>query len=60
MRRPALADRCTVALDATGVGAPVLDMLRKANLGCRIVPVITTGGERASDAGGFGMFPSET
>src|SRR2546422_486408 len=27
LRRPALAGRCTLAMDATGVGQPVLDML---------------------------------
>src|SRR5712691_4647559 len=53
LRRPALAGRCTLVMDATGVGAPVLDMLRKANLGCRITPVILTGGERESHACGF-------
>jgi hypothetical protein len=46
-----------VVMDATGVGAPVLDMLRKANLGCRIAPVIMSGGERASHAGGLWHVP---
>jgi hypothetical protein len=59
VRRPALADRCTVVMDATGVGAPVLDMLRKANLGCSIMPVILTGGERASQAGGLWHVPKK-
>src|SRR6266481_650140 len=44
--RPALFGRCELAMDATGLGMPVLDMLRAANLGCRIVPVLLTGGER--------------
>src|ERR1700734_707888 len=35
-QRRALAGRCTVVMDATGVGAPVLDLLRRANLGCGI------------------------
>ena len=48
LRRPALAGRCALAMDATGVGQPVLDMLRRANLGCSIAPVIITGGERES------------
>src|SRR5205085_4277109 len=33
--------------DATGVGGPVMDLLRAARLGCPIVPVVITGGERA-------------
>ena len=55
--RPALAGRCTLTMDATGVGQPVLDMLRKANLGCSIAPVIITGGERESHAGGLWHVP---
>ena len=47
LRRPALG-RCALAIDATGVGQPVLDMLRRANPGCSIAPVIITGGERES------------
>src|SRR5882762_8049996 len=57
LRRPALAGRCTLVMDATGVGAPVLDMLRKANLGCWIAPVILTGGERESHSGGLWHVP---
>ena len=40
----ALAGRCTLVMDATGVGAAVLDLLRGADLGCGIEPVILTGG----------------
>src|SRR5213593_579438 len=36
VRAPELAGRCTLVMDATGVGAPVLDMLRQADLGCGI------------------------
>ena len=54
---PAVAGRCTLAMDATGVGQPVLDMLRKAKLGCSIAPVIITGGERESHAGGLWHVP---
>ena len=57
LRRPALPGRCTLVMDATGVGQPVLDMLRKANLGCSIAPVIMTGGERESHAGGLWHVP---
>lgn len=40
--------RCTVVLDGTGVGAPVRDMLRQANLECEIVSVTITGGQHAN------------
>ena len=35
----------TLVVDATGVGAPVVDMLRRADLPCRLMPVTITGGE---------------
>jgi hypothetical protein len=44
------AGECTVIVDATGVGAPVVDALRDADLGCELTPVTITGGARASSA----------
>ena len=41
-----LDGNCALAVDATGVGAPVVDMLRAARLGCDLTPVVITGGER--------------
>ena len=35
----------TLTVDATGVGAPVVELLKKADLGCRLKPVVITGGE---------------
>jgi hypothetical protein len=35
---------CTLVVDATGVGAPVGDLLRAARLDCRVLPVTITGG----------------
>jgi hypothetical protein len=43
-----LAGRCTLAVDSTGVGNPVVEQLRGARLGCNIYPVTITGGERES------------
>jgi hypothetical protein len=40
----ALRGSCTLALDATGVGAPIVDMLRGARLKCSFYPVTITGG----------------
>ena len=42
---------CSLAVDATGVGAPVVDMLRAARLGCDIAAVTITGGERGVGEG---------
>ncbi|HTM49473.1 MAG TPA: hypothetical protein VL285_12350 [Bryobacteraceae bacterium] len=47
VRRPALSGRCMLVMDATGVGAPVLDLLRAAGLGCAVTPVILTAGDGA-------------
>src|SRR6266576_235009 len=48
VRRSAREGRCTLVVDATGLGAPVVDMLRIANLRCEIAPVLLTGGEGES------------
>jgi hypothetical protein len=49
-----LRGKCAVALDATGVGAPVVDMLRAAGLGCAIAAVTITGGDKETQRGGQG------
>ena len=46
-----LRGRCSLAVDATGVGAPVVDMLSAARLGCDLTAVVITGGERGSGKG---------
>ncbi len=46
-----LRDNCVLAVDATGVGAPVVDMMRKASLGCPLSPVVITSGDKASQTG---------
>ncbi len=48
---PELRDNVNITVDATGVGAPVVDLLRQANLGCHITPVSITGGDKASLVG---------
>ena len=45
-----LAGNCALAVDGTGVGAPVVDMLRAARLGCDIAAVTITGGDRQRQA----------
>jgi hypothetical protein len=39
---------CCLVVDATGVGAPVVDLLRQAQLGCELMPVTITGAEKES------------
>ncbi len=46
-----VAGQVSLVVDATGVGAPVLDLLRQARLGCEITAVSITGGERESQSG---------
>ncbi len=48
---PALSGRCAVAIDGTGVGAPVVDMLREPGLACDLTSVTITGGQRESRSG---------
>ena len=43
-----LAGNCALAVDATGVGAPVVDMLRAARLGCELTAITITGGEQGT------------
>ena len=47
LRWPSVIGQCTLVPDATGVGAAVLELLRPAALGCPVVPVTITGGDRA-------------
>jgi hypothetical protein len=44
-RHPALAGQRTLVVDATGVGLPVVDMLRAAQPGCGLMAVMIAGGE---------------
>ena len=45
------ADQCALVVDATGLGMPVVDMLRAARLACDITAVTITGGERQHQHG---------
>jgi hypothetical protein len=46
-----------VVVDATGVGAPVVDMLRRARLGGTLAPVLITGGETETQGAGYYRVP---
>ena len=52
-----LDGNCVVAVDATGLGAPVVDMLKEARLPCELSAVVITGGERANTSGGVWHVP---
>ncbi|MDP2956297.1 MAG: hypothetical protein Q8N53_07740, partial [Longimicrobiales bacterium] len=52
-----LAGRCHVAVDATGVGRPVVDLLRVAGLGATMLPAIITGGAAESLNNGYYSVP---
>ncbi len=56
-RRPELMGRCTVVADATGPGLPVVEMLRAADLGATVVPVMITGGATPHYTGGVWHVP---
>jgi len=47
VQRPELAQSpATLVVDATGVGRPVVDLLRRASLPCRVIPVTITVGDK--------------
>lgn len=51
---PMAGGRLHLIVDATGVGAPVVDLLRQAALGARLIGVTITSGESVhQDASGF-------
>jgi hypothetical protein len=52
-----LAGRIVVVVDGTGVGDPVVDMLRVAKLGCEVMTVKITGGQWENQHGSTHMAP---
>ena len=57
-----LQGQCSLVVDGTGVGAPVVEMLRGAQLGCEITAVTITGGGRENSyqmAGGGWNVPKQ-
>ena len=51
VRHPTLEGRSRLVADATGVGAPVVDLLKAAHLPCSLTPVTITSGDRAHSNG---------
>lgn len=46
-----------LAIDATGVGRPVVEMFQQSKLGCKIVPIVITGGESTNRDGATWRVP---
>jgi Terminase RNaseH-like domain len=49
--RPEFREHCVLAIDATGVGAPVVDMVEAAELPCPLYSVHIHGGDRVTNEG---------
>jgi hypothetical protein len=52
-RWPELAGRCRLAVDGTGVGRAVVDLLEREGPGCVVMPVNITAGLMQTSAGGY-------
>jgi hypothetical protein len=59
-RNPELAGlRPALVVDATGVGTGVVELLRRARLGCNLVPVTITGGIKPRQEDGMWLVPQK-
>ncbi|MBI3684322.1 MAG: hypothetical protein HY235_28445 [Acidobacteria bacterium] len=56
-RHPSLGKRKTLIVDATGVGQPVVDLLRQAEPAANLIPVVLTGGGHPSIDGSTHRIP---
>jgi hypothetical protein len=57
MRRLAAEGPTNLVVDATGVGTPVVELLRRAGMGCRLWPVSITGGPAEGYGDGYYRVP---
>ncbi|MGA2136126.1 MAG: hypothetical protein ABSH50_27875 [Bryobacteraceae bacterium] len=57
VRSPQVAGACHLIVDATGVGRPVVDMLRAERLPCRLVPALITAGYQENQTNGYYHVP---
>jgi hypothetical protein len=56
-RSAELAGRCRLIVDGTGVGRPLVDLLRQSRPGCGVTAVTVTGGEQETQGGGYCGIP---
>lgn len=59
VRQLASEGTCELVVDATGVGRPVVDLLRRSALPCALRPVVITGGFAESHSGGVHHVPKK-
>jgi hypothetical protein len=57
VQHPRLRGQCALVVDGTGVGAPVVDGLRAAKLGCELCAVTITGGDHEHGRDGAWSVP---
>uniref|UniRef100_Q01T17 Terminase large subunit gp17-like C-terminal domain-containing protein n=1 Tax=Solibacter usitatus (strain Ellin6076) TaxID=234267 RepID=Q01T17_SOLUE len=57
MRKLGAQGPAHLVVDATGVGAPVVELLRRAGMGCRLWPVSITGGPAEGYGDGYYRVP---
>jgi hypothetical protein len=41
---------CILVVDGTGIGIPIVELMREQGMGCRILPLVITSGQAASGA----------
>src|SRR5271170_1684564 len=51
-----LRQKCCLVVDGTGLGAPVVDLIKRARLGCEVSEVTITSGEHASTGSASGRW----
>jgi len=56
-RSPELAGRTQLAVDGTGVGRPIVDMLHRARPQCAMLPALITSGDCQTFSGGYYRLP---
>ncbi len=58
-RSDEMKHRCTMVLDATGVGLPVVDLIKQKQPGCMVDAVVITGGDRCWQQEGVWRTPKK-
>jgi hypothetical protein len=41
---------CVLVVDGTGIGIPIIDLMRTESIGCRILPIVITSGQAATES----------
>lgn len=59
MRQVGVDGTCELTVDGTGVGRPVVDLLRRSGLSCKLQPAMITGGNAESYSDGYHHIPKK-